>query len=63
MLNTVRTFVRQHPDLILLLVLLAILGLAHLLLDTHPTPLESPEALQARLTDGQPVVVEFYSNY
>ena len=63
MINTVRTFVRRHPDLMLLIVFLALLGLAHLLLDTEPTPLESSAALQARLTDGQPVVVEFYSNY
>lgn len=63
MINAVRAFVRRHPDLLLLLGFLALLGVAHLLLDTDPTPVESLAALQTRLTSGQPVVVEFYSNY
>lgn len=36
---------------------------AFVFLRTQPTPIASSEALTARLTDGQPKVLEFYSNY
>ncbi len=59
---TIRTFIRQHPHIALAILLLAAFILAHLLLETRPTPLASAEELNARLTDGQPTIVEFYSN-
>lgn len=62
MLTAMRSAVRKHPDLTLLVLLLVLFGLAQLTLGTRATPIESPEALTARLTDGQPTILEFYSN-
>lgn len=62
MLTTIRTFTRKHPQITLMILLLVAFILAHLLLETRPTPLASVEELNARLTDGQPTIVEFYSN-
>ena len=63
MLTAIRAFIRKHPSLALLLILLALFALAHLLLETQPTPLDSLEAFYIRLADGRPTVVEFYSNH
>lgn len=62
MLTRPRHFIRRHPDLTLLLALVALFGLAQLVLGTQATPIESVEALTTRLTDGQPTLIEFYSN-
>lgn len=62
MFTTLRTTVRKHPDLTLLILLLVLFGLAQLVLGTRATPIDTPEALAARLTDGQPTILEFYSN-
>ncbi len=62
MLTRLRSFPRMHPNLTLIMIVLLLFGLAQLILGTHPTPVESLEMLQARLTGGQPTVVEFYSN-
>ncbi len=62
MLTRLRQFIRSHPDLTLILVLVALFGLAQLMLGTQATPIETVEALSARLTDGRPTVIEFYSN-
>ncbi|GAB4575088.1 MAG: hypothetical protein Kow0077_24890 [Anaerolineae bacterium] len=62
MWSRVNAFRRRHPDLTLILVLLALLALVQLVLGTRATPIDSVEALNARLTDGRPAVLEFYSN-
>ena len=62
MLTCLRAFPRRHPDLTLLILVLMGFGLAQLVLGTHATPIDTLEGLQARLTDGQPLVIEFYSN-
>ena len=62
MIAPVRQFIRKHPDLSMILVLLVLFGLAQLLLGTQATPITTVEALSERLTDGQPTVLEFYSN-
>jgi hypothetical protein len=62
MWTRLRRSARAHPNLILILLVLLAFGLAQLFLGTHATPIDSLEALQARLADGQPSVVEFYSN-
>jgi len=59
---SLRHAIRRHPNLALLLALLALFGLAQLILGTRPTPVETVEALEARLAAGRPVIVEFYSN-
>lgn len=62
MLTTLRQFARKHPDLTTILLLVALFGLAQLVLGTRPTPINTVDALTARLTDGQPTIIEFYSN-
>jgi membrane-associated phospholipid phosphatase len=41
--------------------LLAFIGI-HVVWYTHPSDIKTVEELQARLNNGQPVVVEYYSN-
>lgn len=62
MLARLRQFIRRHPNLAFALALLILFGLAQLVLGTHPSPIETVEALEARLSAGQPVIVELYSN-
>lgn len=62
MWTRLRRFARAHPNLTVILLVLLAFGLAQLFLGTRATPIDSLEALQARLADGQPSVVEFYSN-
>ncbi len=48
----------------LLVTVILVLAVTFVLLRTSPTPgLDSVEALDATLTAGQPVVLEFYSNF
>jgi hypothetical protein len=46
---------------ILLAALIAVVGL-HLVWYIHPSDVKSMDDLNARLTRGQPTVIEFYSN-
>lgn len=62
MLTRIRQFIRKHPDLTTILILVALFGLAQLILGTRATPIDTVDALAARLTDGQPTIIEFYSN-
>jgi len=49
---------------LLLIVLTLVLGFAgvHIIWYIHPSDVKSVEDLNARVTGGQPTVVEFYSN-
>ena len=47
--------------LIVLVVLIAVVGI-HLVWYIHPSDVKSMDDLNARLTRGQPTVIEFYSN-
>ncbi len=48
----------------LLLSIIAAVGLAFVFLKTSPTEgIDSVQSLDAVLTSGQPVVLEFYSNF
>lgn len=62
MLAHLRQFIHRHPNLTLVLALLILFGLAQLVLGTHPSPIETVDALEARLSAGQPVILELYSN-
>ena len=62
MMTRLKTFSRQHPNITTILIVLALFGLAQLILGTRATPLDSPQDLAALLTDGQPSVLAFYSN-
>lgn len=62
MLACLRQFPRRHPNLAFLLAMLTLFGLVQLVLGTRPSPIETVEALEARLSAGQPVIVELYSN-
>jgi hypothetical protein len=42
---------------------LGVFAAVHVIWYIHPSDLESYEELEAILTDGQPAVVEFYSNF
>ncbi len=57
-----RQIIRRHPNLVFLLCLLTLFGLAQLTLGTRPSPIDSVEALDAKLTAGQPVIIELYTN-
>jgi uncharacterized membrane protein len=46
----------------LTLLIVAALGVGYLALRTNPTAIVSAEALVESLAQGQPTVVEFYSN-
>ena len=46
----------------LLIAFLGLLAAGFLTLRTPATPIESEQALQATLSSGQPVLVEFYAN-
>lgn len=61
-IQRIRRFTRERPNITFILAIAAIFGLAQLFLGTHSTPIDSPEALAAILTDGEPVILEFYSN-
>ncbi|NPV68568.1 MAG: hypothetical protein HPY64_15610 [Anaerolineae bacterium] len=62
MLARLRRFIHRHPNLAFLLALLILFGLAQLVLGTRPSPIETIDALEARISAGQPVIVELYSN-
>jgi hypothetical protein len=62
MLNRLRAFPRHHPDLTLIVLALLAFGLVQLLLGTHATPIDTFDGLLARLSAGEPLVIEFYSN-
>ena len=47
--------------LIMLTVLIAFVGI-HLVWYIHPSDVKSIDDLNARLTRGQPTIIEFYSN-
>jgi hypothetical protein len=47
--------------LIVLTLVIAFIGI-HILWYIHPSDVKSVEDLNARVTSGQPTVVEFYSN-
>ena len=46
----------------LFLLIVGAIAVAYLALRTAPTPVASVEEVQAILQDGQPTLVEFYSN-
>jgi len=58
-MEPVKRFVRENW---LTLLVLAVLGIAYLFLRTPGTPLDSVAAFDARLRQGQPTLIEFYSN-
>ena len=58
----IRHFSKAHPNITLIVLFLLGIGLAQLVLGSRPTPLDSVADLNVLLTDGQPTVVEFYSN-
>ena len=62
MLNTIRAFPRNHPNLTLILAFVLLFVLAQIFLGTTATPLDSAQHFQAELTNGTPAIVEFYSN-
>lgn len=47
----------------IVLAIMAVLVGAFILLRTEPTNLEGVDELTATLKDGQPTVIEFYSNF
>ncbi|MSQ33767.1 MAG: hypothetical protein EXR60_05045 [Dehalococcoidia bacterium] len=56
----------RHPSLPRIgavLILLAVVATASIALRHRPEPPDSLANLQARLSDGQPTLVFFYSNY
>ena len=56
------SFLKSNWLLVILLgALIAVVGL-HLVWYIHPSDVKSMDDLNARLTRGQPTVVEFYSN-
>lgn len=57
--KVLRSFRDNWPSLLLVLVLLS----AFTVLRTRPTDLADVAQFEALLTDGEPTVVEFYSNY
>ena len=59
MSEQITTFVRENA--LFMIVLLGLVG-AFILLRTKGTELESVDELNAMLANGQPVVVEFFSN-
>jgi hypothetical protein len=59
MSEQITTFIRENA--LFLVVLLGLVG-AFVLLRTKGTQLESVDELDAMLGNGQPVVVEFFSN-
>lgn len=59
---TLGAFLKQNWLVLLLLAgVLGFVGL-HLVWYIRPSSIKTVEALQTRLHDGQPTVVEFYSN-
>ncbi len=61
-LATFGTFLKQNwLTLLLLGSVLGFIGL-HLIWYIRPSNIKTFQALQARLQDGQPTIVEFYSN-
>ena len=45
------------------LVIIGLVGLAHLFLHAKPTPIDSVEALTKRMRQGQPTLLYFYTNF
>lgn len=62
MLTNIRTFANKHPNIATILVLIAIIALVQIVLGTRATPITSIADVQARLHDGNPTIIEFYSN-
>jgi hypothetical protein len=62
MLNRVRHFAEQHPNLTTIAIILALFALAQLILGTQASPLATPQDLATQLTNGTPAVVEYFSN-
>ncbi len=57
--NRLLNFIRENR---LLIAFLGLLAVGFLTLRTPATPIESEQALQAVLSSGQPVLMEFYAN-
>mgnify|MGYP005663555395 CR=1 FL=1 len=57
--NRLLNFIRENR---LLIAFLGLLAVGFLTLRTPATPIESEQALQAMLSSGQPVLMEFYAN-
>jgi len=56
------TFVKHHWLLVIALSGLAIFAGLHIVWYIHPSDIKSKADLNARLHNGQPTVIEFYSN-
>ncbi|MFC1959945.1 hypothetical protein ACFLYO_04475 [Chloroflexota bacterium] len=61
-MQKIRSISKSHPNITMIVALLMLFGFVQLVFGSRPTPLESTAELNAMLTDGQPTVVEFYSN-
>ncbi len=61
-LAALASFLKSNGLLILMLGGLSIVLGMHLIWYIHPSEIKTYDDLQARLTGGQPTVVEFYSN-
>ncbi len=56
------SFVRHHWLLVITLAGLATFAGLHIVFYIHPSDVRSTADLSARLRNGQPTVIEFYSN-
>jgi hypothetical protein len=57
-----KSFVRRHWFLLLVATGLLVFVGMHLVWYIHPSDIKSMSDLEAHLYDGQPTVIEFYSN-
>lgn len=58
-----KAFLREHWLSIPLVVALGAFIVVHVVWYIHPSDVKSAEELEDRLNNGQPTVVEFYSNF